>query len=136
VAWQWRGNGASGISASGLRPSAARRRRDRFWFNDLSDGPPHGSTNLPWVVAGSAGGALKTGQYLKGNYTINKIHNSIGAALGVTNAAGQPLDDFGDADYREGSGGRDDGLAAEWPESRRNQAAEYSGEAERHGVLV
>jgi hypothetical protein len=72
------------------------------WFNDLSDGPPHGSTNLPWVVAGSAGGALKTGQYLKGNYTINKIHNSIGAAVGVTNAAGQPLDDFGDASYAKG----------------------------------
>jgi len=55
------------------------------------------------VVAGSAGGALKTGQYLKGNYTINKIHNSIGAALGVMNAAGQPLDDFGDADFWGGA---------------------------------
>jgi hypothetical protein len=33
---------------------------------------------------------------------INEIHNSIGAALGVTNAAGQPLDDFGDAGYAKG----------------------------------
>jgi Protein of unknown function (DUF1552) len=72
------------------------------WFNDLADGPPHGSTNLPWIVAGSAGGKLKTGQYLRGNFTINKLHNSIGAAVGVTNAAGEPLDDFGAADYEKG----------------------------------
>jgi hypothetical protein len=72
------------------------------WFNDLADGPPHGSTNLPWVVAGSAGGALKTGQYVRGNFTINKIHNSIGTALGLTNAAGQALDDFGADDYEKG----------------------------------
>lgn len=72
------------------------------WFNDLADGPPHGSTNLPWVVAGGAGGALKTGQYIRGNFTINKIHNSIGAAVGLTNAAGQPLDDFGADDYEKG----------------------------------
>lgn len=72
------------------------------WLNDLADGPPHGSTNVPWVVAGGAGGALKTGQFIKGNFTINKIHNSIGSALGLKNAAGQPLDDFGAADYEKG----------------------------------
>jgi hypothetical protein len=72
------------------------------WFNDLADGPPHGSTNLPWVVAGGAGGKLKCGQYIRGNFTVNKIHNSIGAALGLTNAAGQPLDDFGAEDYEKG----------------------------------
>jgi hypothetical protein len=72
------------------------------WFNDLADGPPHGSTNLPWVIAGGAAGALKTGQYIRGNFTINKLHNSIGTALGLTNAAGQPLDDFGAADYEKG----------------------------------
>ena len=72
------------------------------WMNDLADGPPHGSNNLPSVVAGGAGGKLKTGQYLRGNFGINKIHNSIGAALGLLNAAGQPLDDFGAADYEKG----------------------------------
>lgn len=72
------------------------------WFNDLADGPPHGSTNLPWVIAGGAAGALKTGQYIRGNFTINKLHNSIGSALGLTNAAGQPLDDFGASDYEKG----------------------------------
>jgi hypothetical protein len=72
------------------------------WFNDLADGPPHGSTNLPWVVAGGAGGKLKCGQYIRGTFTVNKIHNSIGAAVGLTNAAGQPLDDFGADDYEKG----------------------------------
>lgn len=72
------------------------------WFNDLADGPPHGSTNVPWVVAGSAGGKLRTGQYIRGNFTINKIHNSIGAAVGVTNGSGQPLDNFGASSYEPG----------------------------------
>jgi hypothetical protein len=72
------------------------------WLNDLADGPPHGSTNLPWVLAGSAGGALRTGQYVRGNWTINRIHNTIGAAVGVTNGAGEPLDDFGDSGYAKG----------------------------------
>jgi hypothetical protein len=72
------------------------------WMNDLADGPPHGSTNVPWVVAGGAGGKLKTGQYLRGNYGINKIHNTIGAALGVTGAGGELLNDFGADDYEPG----------------------------------
>jgi hypothetical protein len=72
------------------------------WLNDLSDGPPHGSRNLPWVLAGGAGGALKTGQYVRGDWTINRIHNTIGAAVGAKNAAGGPLDDFGDSRYPKG----------------------------------
>ena len=72
------------------------------WMNDLADGPAHSSRNLPWVLAGGAGGALKTGQYVRGDWTINRIHNTIGAAVGVKNAAGQPLDDFGDDRYPKG----------------------------------
>ncbi|HKU43555.1 MAG TPA: DUF1552 domain-containing protein, partial [Polyangiales bacterium] len=72
------------------------------WFNDLADGPAHSSKNMPWVLAGSAGGALKTGQYIKGDWTINRIHNTIGAAVGAKNASGGRLDDFGDARYPKG----------------------------------
>jgi hypothetical protein len=72
------------------------------WLNDLSDGPPHGSNDVPWVVAGSCGGKLQTGQFRDGDWTINKIHNTIGAALGLTNGSGGPLDDFGDAGYQKG----------------------------------
>jgi hypothetical protein len=79
------------------------------WMNDLADGPAHSSRNLPWVLVGGAGGALRTGQYVRGEWTINRIHNTIGAAVGVKNAAGEPLDDFGDDSY---SGGHIDGLLA------------------------
>ena len=79
------------------------------WLNDLADGPAHSSRNLPWVLAGGAGGALKTGQFVKGDWTINRMHNTIGAAMGVKNAAGQPLDDFGDSRYPKG---QIDGLLA------------------------
>jgi hypothetical protein len=72
------------------------------WMNDLADGPAHSSRNLPWVLAGGAGGALKTGQYVRGDWTINRIHNTIGAAVGAKNAAGGPLDDFGDDRYPKG----------------------------------
>lgn len=74
------------------------------WTNDLANGPPHGSRNLPYVCAGSAGGYLRTGQYVNAGtgtgyndyVTNNKFLNTIGAAVGCTNASGAPLDDFGD----------------------------------------
>lgn len=72
------------------------------WFNDLASGPPHGSRPVPWVLAGAAGGALRTGQYSRGDYTINKMLNTIGAAVGVRGAQGQVLDDFGDPGYSKG----------------------------------
>ncbi len=79
------------------------------WFNDLASGPGHGSRNVPWVLAGSCGGSLRTGQFLDGNWGINRIHNTIGAAVGLLNGAGGPLDDFGNPAY---SKGRIDGLVA------------------------
>lgn len=72
------------------------------WFNDLASGPPHGSKPVPWVLAGGAAGNLHTGQYLRGDYTINKVLNTIGAAVGMTNGDGAPLDDFGDPAYSKG----------------------------------
>jgi hypothetical protein len=72
------------------------------WFNDLADGPPHGSRPVPWVLAGGAAGALRTGQYIRGDYQINRMLNTIGAAVGLKNSAGAPLDDFGDSGYSKG----------------------------------
>jgi hypothetical protein len=77
------------------------------WINDLSSGPPHGSNNLPYVLAGSAGGFLKTGQYVeaasgKDYMTHNRLLSTIGAAVGCKNAAGEPLDDFGDSSLPKG----------------------------------
>jgi hypothetical protein len=71
--------------------------------NDLATGPPHGYNNLPFVIAGSIGGALRQGVYVDaGNVTNNKIFNTIGAAVGCKNGAGGPLDDFGDSSLAKG----------------------------------
>ena len=79
------------------------------WLNDLSTGPPHSGTNIPYVCAGNAGGFLKTGQYVDAAdvnanryVTHNKFLNTIGAAVGVKNASGGPLDDFGDPELQKG----------------------------------
>jgi hypothetical protein len=79
------------------------------WTNDLAAGVSHSSNNLPFVCAGSAGGFLKTGVFVDaGNVpqnqyvTNNKILNTFGAAVGVKNAAGGPLDDFGDSSLAKG----------------------------------
>jgi hypothetical protein len=34
------------------------------WMNEMSDGGTHSTNDIPMVIAGRAGGALKTGQYL------------------------------------------------------------------------
>jgi hypothetical protein len=79
------------------------------WLNDLASGPPHGSNNLPYVCAGSCGGALSTGKYIDAGdvpkyqfVTHNKFLNTIGAAVGAKNAEGGPLDDFGDPGLSKG----------------------------------
>ncbi|HEX3594534.1 MAG TPA: DUF1552 domain-containing protein [Polyangiaceae bacterium] len=80
-----------------------------IWLNDLSNGPPHGLQNVPYVIAGSCAGFLKSGAYVDvGDVTNNKFvtHNqflsTIGAAVGCKNAAGGPLDDFGDSSLTPG----------------------------------
>jgi hypothetical protein len=68
------------------------------WLNDLGNGPPHGGDNVPWLLAGSAGGFLRTGQYLDlGGIGINRVLNTILSAVGVRNADGSMIDDFGDS---------------------------------------
>ncbi len=72
------------------------------YVNDLATGG-HSYEDVPYIVAGSAGGFLKTGLYVDaGGVTNNKILNTLGAAVGCTNASGQPLDDFGDASLKKG----------------------------------
>jgi len=79
------------------------------WLNDLSNGPPHSTRNMPYVCAGSCGNKLKTGVYVDAGdvasnkfVTHNKFLNTIGAAVGCKNGAGDPLDDFGDGDLEPG----------------------------------
>lgn len=73
------------------------------WCNDLGTGVGHSYNNIPWVCAGSAGGFLKTGLYVDaGDVTHNKFHNTILSAVGLTNAEGNFVDDFGDPSLEPG----------------------------------
>ena len=75
------------------------------WYNDLGNGPDHSPRNAPFVIGGSAGGVLKQGQYVRvpgDQPNHNRMLNTIGSAVGVRNAQGAPLDDFGDPELPRG----------------------------------
>ena len=70
-----------------------------IWYNDNSNGPPHGSRNIPWILAGSCDGYFKQGEMVElndGGVNHNRLLNTIGTAVGVRKANGDPLDDFGE----------------------------------------
>lgn len=72
------------------------------WLNDLAN-KYHSYNDVPYVMVGSAGGYLKTGQFLDvGGVNNNKLLSTIGAACGCKNGAGDPLDDFGDPELAKG----------------------------------
>jgi len=78
-----------------------------IWHNDNANGPGHSPISTPFVIAGSAGGYLKQGLSIdvggsNNNRNLNQMLNTIGAAVGLKNAAGQPLDDFGDPKFAKG----------------------------------
>ncbi len=83
------------------------------WFNDNSNGPQHCSWDTPWILAGSANGFFKQGQYVdvvertgggprcsrspdQAPTTIAQLHNTIATAAGVSASDGGPVVDFGD----------------------------------------
>jgi hypothetical protein len=71
------------------------------WYNDNSNGPPHGARNVPYVIAGGANGFLKRGVHLaveagRTDPNHNKMLNTIGTAVGVRKSDGSNLDNFGD----------------------------------------
>jgi hypothetical protein len=67
-----------------------------LWVNSVSDGPPHSGNNIPHVLAGNAGGFLKTGQHLKLTGYTSKVLNTIISAAGVRKADGSLIDNFND----------------------------------------
>lgn len=96
-----------------------------LWTNDLASGVGHSYRNLPHIIAGSADGYLKTGQYLDARDTGNKaddgwvahsqMFNTIANAVGVGEALGKPVDDFGhkgDARNAAAKGGEINGMKA------------------------
>lgn len=73
------------------------------WVNDLGDGPPHSAQNTPWIIAGGAGGNLRTGQHVDHqNRNVNLVLNTLLTAVGVRKSDGTPTDDFGDPSLARG----------------------------------
>jgi hypothetical protein len=73
-----------------------------MWTSHVAAGPSHSFRNLPIIIAGSAGGYLKQGQYVNaGNVTNNKLYNTLATAMGCKNGTG-PLENFGPSDLAGG----------------------------------
>ncbi|HEX2878897.1 MAG TPA: DUF1552 domain-containing protein [Polyangiaceae bacterium] len=67
-----------------------------LWVNSVSDGPPHSGDSIPQVLAGGAGGFLKTGQFIEKSGYTNLVLNTLITATGVRKSNGAYVDDFGD----------------------------------------
>jgi hypothetical protein len=60
-----------------------------YWTSSVSDGPSHSFQNLPIIIAGSGGGFLKQGEYIKASGNNSTIFASLITAAGV------PTENFG-----------------------------------------
>jgi hypothetical protein len=69
-----------------------------LWCNELGRGNSHTRQNVPWVLAGSAGGYFKTGRYL--NFPDKTPHNKLHVSL--CNAYGIATDTFGNPEFGTG----------------------------------
>lgn len=70
-----------------------------FWGNELGVGNTHSRKDMPFILAGKAGGAVKPGRYLK--YAAGTPHNNLLVAMG--NACGvSDLKTIGNAKYCTG----------------------------------
>jgi hypothetical protein len=73
-----------------------------IWTNELANGP-HESTNVPWILVGSAGGKLKQGVCVDvGDVTHNRLLNTLLNTFGVRQSDGRLIDDFGSATLEKG----------------------------------
>jgi hypothetical protein len=84
-----------------------------LWLNELSDGKDHDFRDLPCVIAGGAGGALKTGQFLnlskradarQTNFPDldaphNKLLTTLANVMGAKGEDGGAVKQFGDTRY-------------------------------------
>ncbi|MCB9539726.1 MAG: DUF1552 domain-containing protein [Myxococcales bacterium] len=67
------------------------------WGMEISRGNNHDLTDIPFVLAGGAGGRLKGGRYLRYD---GKPHNDL--LVGILNLLGVPDATFGNVDYASG----------------------------------
>lgn len=76
-----------------------------MWTNDLANGVGHGYNNVPYILAGSGGGYLRTGYHIDARDTgaqggdgwvpHNQVFNTVINAVGVGEELGAPVLDFG-----------------------------------------
>ncbi len=69
-----------------------------LWVNDLSRGNAHSHPDMPFLLAGSAGNAIRTGRFLKYAGTVS--HNNL--LVSVLNAMGVETRTFGNPAYCTG----------------------------------
>lgn len=69
-----------------------------LWGNELGKGNSHSRKDAPYVLAGSAGGALRTGRYLR--YDGDVPHNNL--LVSLCNAMGIPATTFGKPEWCTG----------------------------------
>jgi hypothetical protein len=69
-----------------------------LWCNELGTGNTHNRQDAPYVLAGSAGGALRTGRYLK--YEGDVPHNNL--LVSLLNVMGLPDTTFGRPEWCTG----------------------------------
>jgi hypothetical protein len=71
-----------------------------FWCNELSRGNSHSHPDMPYLLAGRAGGALRTGRFLSYPRTSNVPHNNL--LVSIMNAMGPPDQTIGNPAYCTG----------------------------------
>jgi hypothetical protein len=71
-----------------------------LWCNELSRGNAHSHPDMPFVLAGGAGGAIKMGRLLRYGSTPSVHHNNL--LVSIMNAMGLPDQTFGDPRYCTG----------------------------------
>ncbi len=71
-----------------------------LWVSEVSEGPTHKFSDMPFVLLGGAGGKLKTNQHFSfdNQRTHNDLFVTIGQALGL-----QGFDSFGDPEFCSGA---------------------------------
>ena len=74
------------------------------WCNELSDGEVHSRRQLPYVLAGRCGGAVKTGRFLQYGPRVGEPappHNDL--LVAIAQAMGVDIDTFGNPAYCSGA---------------------------------
>jgi uncharacterized protein DUF1552 len=71
-----------------------------FWCNELSRGNVHSHPDMPFVLAGGAGGALKTGRWLVYPKATSVPHNNL--LVSIMNVMGLPDTTFGNPAFCTG----------------------------------